>query len=191
MRSNKKRNNSKAHGIGKWTLVCVGLIILCGISAYIAISSTRLNKIGYRPKTSITLDDQLKSQIKADCQSVNDIDEIIRKCNDIVCSRLSFAYRNDIPNGKANCIGYALLSSSVLNYAFRLNSLPCKARPVYGKAYLWDIDLHPFMKSLVPDKYDSFFNDHDYVEIDCGDHYIYTDASLQDLTGIEYFRKSY
>lgn len=190
MTTAKNSNNSKAHRIRKWTLVCAGFIILCGIFAYLAISSIQLGKIGYRPKASITLDDQLKSQIKADCQSVNDINEIIRKCNDIVCARLSFAYRNDISNGKANCVGYALLSSSVLNYAFRLNSLPCKAKPVYGKAYLWRIDLHPIMKSFVPDKYDPFFNDHDYVEIDCGDHYIYTDVSLMDLTGIEYFRKS-
>lgn len=184
-----KTNKPTIFRIRKWILYCCGSIILSIGLLYLAISLVQLNKIGYRDSISNSIDSELKSMILDECQSMDDIDEIIRKCNDIVCSKLTFTYKNDLENGKANCVGYAHISSVTLNYAFKLNSLPYKAKPVYGKAYLLGMDLHPVMKSLVPDKYVSFFNDHDFVEIDCGDVLIYTDSSIQDLMSYEYLRK--
>lgn len=186
-----KSNKPKACKIWKWIMVCCGFIMLSVGLLYISISSVQLNRIGYRNKASIAIDGQLKTWIIDECQSMNDIDEIIRKCNDIVCRNLTFSYKNYLANGKANCVGYAQISAAALNYAFNLNSLPYKAQHVYGKAYLWGMDLHPIMKSLVPSKYVSFFNDHDFVEIDCGNILIYTDSSIQDLSGCEYLRRNY
>ena len=186
-----KSNKSKVFKTRKWIMACCGFMILSAGLLYVSISSVQLMRIGYRNKVSIAIDNQLKAWIIDECQSMNDIDEIIRKCNDIVCRKLTFTYKNDLANGKANCVGYAQMSAATLNYAFKLNSLPYKAKHVYGKAYLWGMDLHPIMKSLVPDKYTSFFNDHDFVEIDCGDIIIYTDSSIQDLSGCEYLRRNY
>ena len=107
-------------------------------------------------------------------------------CNKLVCKELRFAYRNDLNRGAANCVGYARFHAAVLNYAFGINKLSYKARPVYGKAYIRGVDLHPLLKSIVPKKYEPFLNNHDYTEIDMGDEMLYVDTSIQDLVGYKY-----
>ena len=36
---------------------------------------------------------------------------------------LSFTEKNDLDNGKANCVGYAVLCSRICNYAFQVNGM--------------------------------------------------------------------
>lgn len=124
------------------TIIFVGFCI-------IAIHSVRLEKIGYRSGEYSLTETQRKS-IELECAGITDIEILIDKCGKFVCNQLIFAYRNDFNNGQANCVGYAKFHVAVLNHAFKINDLPNRARPVYGKAHLWRIDLHPLFKSIVP-----------------------------------------
>ncbi len=155
---------------------------------YVVLSSVRLEKIGYRVN-DYNLSQTYKDIIKSECNGISETEKLIDRCNEIVCEQLKFTYRNDINNGEANCVGYAKPHAAALNYAFKMNNLPYKARPVYGKAFLWGKDLHPIFKAIVPKKYESFFNDHDYTEIDLGDEYLYVDTSIQDLLTYKYSAK--
>lgn len=171
-------------------LVFFGVILFaCVGSALVALHSMRLEKIGYRDGVYKLTEEQRKV-IESECQDIKDIEDLINKCNKLVCRQLSFAYRNSIDDGKANCIGYAMHHAAVLNHAFKINHLPYKARQVYGRAYLWGIDLHPFFKAIVPEKYEQFFSYHDYTEIEMGEEYLYVDTSIQDLLGYEYSKIS-
>lgn len=169
----------------RWAMVCLALA-LCGGLSYYALSSVRLRKLGYRHNPGCAIGDAALAGIETRCRYDGDAVDLILRCNDAVCAQLSFSYRNDVGHGKANCVGYAVLAAEALNRAFRRNSLPYHARPVYGKAYLWGIDLHPLMQAVFPSKYAPFFRDHDFVEIDLGDRYVYADASMQDVLGYGY-----
>ncbi|MCM1139547.1 MAG: hypothetical protein NC453_13330 [Muribaculum sp.] len=164
-------------------LLCLFLVVLI-----VALHSMRLEKIGYREGEYKLTDTQIKI-IKSECAGNTNIEDLIDKCGEIVCSQLTFKYRNDLNNGQANCVGYARFHSAVLNHAFKINHLPYKARPVYGKTFLWGMDLHPLFKSIIPKKFEPFFNNHDYTEIDLGEEYIYTDTSIEDLFSYRYSRK--
>lgn len=165
------------------SIVCL-VVGLC----YVVLSSVRLEKIGNR-NNDYYLSQTYKEIIKSECNGISEPDKLIERCNEIVCEQLKFTYRNDINNGAANCVGYAKLHAAALNYAFKTSKLPYKARPVYGKAYLWGVDLHPIFKSIVPKKNEPFFNDHDYTEIDLGNEYLYVDTSIQDLLSYKYYVK--
>ena len=101
---------------------------------------------------------------------------------------LSFDRKNMIPNGKANCVGYAQLTSAIINYAFQVKKLPYKAKPIVGKVYLFGIDLNNVAQQILPQKHRPFFKDHDFVEVDLGDKTAFIDSSLQDLTGLSFIQ---
>jgi hypothetical protein len=146
----------------------------------------QLEKIGNR-EGSVQLSEKHKEIITSECTGLRDVDKLVNICNRLVCRQLKFAYKNDLNHRDANCVGYAKFHATALNYAFMINQLPYKARPVYGKAHLCGIDLHPVLKSILPKKYEPFFNNHDYTEIDLGDEMLYVDTSIQDLLNYKYF----
>lgn len=164
------------------------LLCLCLGVLVVALHSMRLEKIGYREGEYKLTEAQIKI-IESECAEITNIEDLIDKCSDIVCEQLMFKYHNDLNNGQANCVGYAKFHSAVLNQAFKIIYQSYKARPVYGKAFLWGMNLHPLFKSIVPKKFEPFFNDHDYTEIDLGEEYIYTDTSIEDLLSYRYSKK--
>lgn len=105
-----------------------------------------------------------------------------------MCKRLSFTAKNDIPKGKANCVGYAQLTSAIINYAFQIKNLTYKAKPVVGKVYLLGIDLNNVAQKILPQRHRPFFKDHDFVEVDLGNKTVFIDSSLQDLTGLTFMQ---
>lgn len=159
----------------------LGLIVFLAITCIVFISQIRLEKERYRPTQEYTLTSVIKDRIRQ-ITSDNPI-EIIKASNDLCCEILSFSAKNDIPNGKANCVGYAQLSSAIINYAFKSNEMPYKARPVVGQVYCCGINLTALSQKILSAKHKPFFKDHDFVEVDLGNQIIYTDSSLQDLTG--------
>lgn len=99
-----------------------------------------------------------------------------------------FYCKNDIPKGKANCVGYAQLTSAIINYAFQIKNLTYKAKPVVGKVYLLGIDLNNVAQKILPQRHRPFFKNHDFVEVNAGSEVIYVDASLQDIIGIRFIK---
>lgn len=164
------------------SIVCV--ILFLAIACFVFISQLRLEKERYRTTQEYALTSDIKDRISL-IASNNPI-EVIKASNDLCCELLSFSAKNDIPNGKANCVGYAQLSSAIINYAFKLNDMPYKARPVVGQVYCCGINLTALSQKILPKKHKPFFRDHDFVEVDLGDKTIYIDSSLQDLTRLIY-----
>lgn len=164
------------------SFVCV--ILFLAIACVVFISQLRLEKERYRPTQEYALTSDIKDRI---CQITSDNPiEIIKASNDLCCELLSFSVKNDITNGKANCVGYAQLSSAIINYAFKLNDMSYKARPVVGQVYCFGINLTALSQKILPAKHRPFFKDHDFVEVDLGHNAIYVDCSLQDLIGLCY-----
>lgn len=98
------------------------------------------------------------------------------------CSLLSFSVRNDLSDGKANCIGYAQMCASIFNYACRSNGLNSKAKPVVGYVMLYGINLCDVLKWCMPTKrWENFVKDHDFVEFNIDGQVIYADASAYDI----------
>ena len=164
------------------SIVCV--ILFLAIVCVVFISQIQLEKERYRPTQEYALTSDIKDRI---CQITSDNPiEVIKASNDLCCELLSFSAKNDITNGKANCVGYAQLSSAIINYAFKLNDMPYKARPVVGQVYCVGINLTALSQKILPAKHRPFFKGHDFVEVDLGNKVIYTDSSLQDLTGFTF-----
>ena len=90
--------------------------------------------------------------------------------------------RNDISNGKANCVGYAQMCAGISNYAFRINGYNSSAKPVVGYVKLLGVNLCNILKLCMPTKrWENFVKDHDFVEYHIDGDIIYCDASTYDL----------
>lgn len=169
-----------------WAKLAISMVCIVALF-YIMLSMVRLEKIADRPLTGIVFPNEIKMDIQNHCKGLRDGKDIITECNDIICDYLHFNYKNDISKGMAHCIGYSQLTSEVYNYAFKMNGLPYKAKPVYGRANIMGWDVHPLAMSLVPKSWKSFFKDHDYVEVNLNERIVFTDTSFQDITGMAYF----
>ncbi len=155
----------------------VGMIIVWGTMPL------SLSKLGNRDSVSVTLSDNDKAIISARTKSQN-VQEIIVQVIVFTAEKLTFAVHNDIKNGKANCIGYAQLCAKACNYAFEINGMESKARPVVGSVLWFGINVCDIAYSLAPKKYKNFVKDHDFVEIDLRNcKTIYVDPCLYDLIG--------
>ena len=137
-----------------------------------------LKKLKNRPYTEVELPDSLKKDIEAiivphDC----DIN-IINDCLSLVATKLSFAQKNDIPNHKANCVGYARYAADVINYAFKVKHINDHAKPVVGHVISFGINLNKIAPLLVPKKYKNFVKNHDFVET----NNYYIDPTIYEFT---------
>lgn len=103
----------------------------------------------------------------------------IEKTDDL----LRFSQKNDIDNGKANCVGYAKLSTAIINHAFRTNNIDGHALPVVGYVMFCGVNLCDVAHTIVPQKYKSFVKDHDFVEVRTDGKVFYFDSCLEDIIG--------
>ena len=103
---------------------------------------------------SITSD--LKTSIERIYKYSDSAEKIIKDCSRLACKELSFTAKNNIQNIKANCVGYAQLTSAIINFAFQANKLPYKAKPIVGKVYLFGIDLNNVAQQISPQSTDPF-----------------------------------
>ena len=168
----------------KLTFLIVALIF--AILLVFSIESLSLKKTANRNIAENALSQDLKVRIKNETNCLYDEYNIIQYSCDLTGELLKFDRRNDIANGKANCIGYAQLTSAICNYVFKLHGLPYKARPVVGQVFCFGINLTALSQKILPVKYRPFFKDHDFVEINLGKKIYYVDSSLHDLTGFRY-----
>ena len=164
-------------------VLCIGCCLLLFI-----VSQIKFEKETDRNVVTYSLTSDLKERTREMCNDSDSPEKIIKECSGFACKELSFSAKNNIQCGKANCVGYAQLTSAIINYAFQVKKLPYKAKPVVGKVYLFGIDLNNVAQQILPQKYRPFFKDHDFVEIDLGDKTIYVDSSLQDLTGYKFYQ---
>lgn len=163
------------------------LLICLGIGLFL-ISQIKFNKDRDRFILNCTLTSDLKNQNAEISNNSDTPQDIIKKCSNLACETLSFSAKNDIQRGKANCVGYAQLTSTLINQAFQIRNLPYHAKPVVGKVYLFGIDLNNISQKILPLKHRPFFKNHDFVEVDLGNKTVFIDSSLQDLTGLTFMQ---
>ena len=146
----------------------------------------RLEKIADRPLNHSYFLTDCQKQDVCNYNSVFD-KSIISTVDDYVKNKLEFGYRNDIQNGKANCVGYSQLWVNTYNYITRNLKNSPTARPVVGIGYLciagYKINLNVFLMSIVPSKHKNFIKNHDFVELEFQEQKYYFSPSIEDVFG--------
>jgi hypothetical protein len=160
------------------------IIVLAGIMVWVIFtSSLSLVKTHNRPQTYMLTADVRNELLSVDI-AANDVDGVIEYSVKYTARKLSFAGKNDLSRGEANCVGYARFCASVANYLMRRNSIRGTAKPVVGTVFFWGSDLCKTVSSVMPNrKLKNFTKDHDFVEFDFGGDIVYVDPNIYDYTG--------
>lgn len=162
-------------------------LIILAITVWVCfIFNLSLRKDHNRDWGDYPLNKSTKDLVLARTSQCNNPDDIINECCKIAIDNLTFSKANDIPNGKANCIGYARFTSAILNYAFANKDIDYKAQPVVGTVYSFGLNLNMIAQYILPHKWRPFFKDHDFVEVRSKYSTIYIDTSLQDISGRQF-----
>lgn len=154
-----------------WLFICI-LLIFSGCDA------VELKKLHDRPYTEAELSESLKRDIEAMIVPHDSDISVINDCLSLVATELSFAQKNDIPNHKANCVGYAKYAADVINYAFKVKHINDHAKPVVGHVISFGINLNKVLPWFVSKKHKSFVKDHDFIET----NNYYIDPTIYDST---------
>ena len=114
--------------------------------------------------------------------SENSLNQLSTEEYDVILSENNFIFdkKNDVKNGKANCVGYAQLCSEICNYALLQNGHSNRVKPVVGYVTFYGINLCSILQIIVPKEYKNFVKDHDFVELKLENKVKYFDASLYD-----------
>ena len=157
------------------------MLVLATIAliVYMLFSSLSLVKTSNRTSTSYSLPKELREMIKKETKglSVNGmVDYSLRLTGEL----LSFSEKNDLLNGIANCVGYALVCSSICNYGLEANGLEGRCRPVAGYVKCCGLNLCNILRWIAPKKYKDFVKDHDFVEYKLRTTTLLFDPSLYD-----------
>lgn len=159
----------------KKVIVFVMLIVLfCFVS-----KGFGLVKTADRHNGRLAISKENIERINKECMGL-DPKGCVKYAMELTCELLSFSEKNDVANGKANCVGYAILCSNICNYALKVNNLSNRAKPVVGYVTFYGINMCNVLSTLAPHTYKNFVKDHDFVELDLGDRYLFFDASLYD-----------
>lgn len=158
-------------------LYCLSALIVLGI---LFAHGLRLVKTNDRPASGAALSAQIKSQIGRECKSLKP-EDCMKYSMRLTADLLSFTEKNDLDNGKANCVGYAILCSRISNYAFQVNGMAHRAKPVVGYVSLYGVNLCGLLQAIAPQRWKNFVKDHDFVELKLEDRTLFFDASLYDF----------
>lgn len=153
------------------TVMAVGLVVWCPLS---------LKKIGdrdggFRPDKELTAEirEETKGMTAEEIRSYG-----IRK----TARMLSFAEKNDLAEGEANCVGYAEMCAGICNNAFQTNGLQARAKPVVGYVMCGSVNMCSVLKGCMPTgRWKAFVKDHDFVEFNIDGETVFADACAYDL----------
>ena len=141
-----------------------------------------LKKIRERDYNPVIMSKEFKQKIAADTKGMKDM-EIVRYCNKKTQDILTFSTKSekfdDRKKTKMHCVGYARVFSTMCNYAFSVNGIKGRSKPVVGYVYLNGMNLNEY-SSLLPEKWKNFTKDHDFAEVKLSDGKttIYADPTL-------------
>jgi len=163
-------------------LLFVILALLLALYLFVSSATFSLVKTGDRSTVNYPLSKELKERIVNETHELNEID-IVNYSLNLTDELLAFNEKNSIKDGKANCVGYALLCASIANYGIKVNKLEGSCRPVVGYVTFGGMNLCNILKVIAPQKYKAFVKDHDFVEYDMKNKTIFFDPTLYDLLG--------
>ena len=135
-----------------------------------------------------TLTQEQKAEIKTETSNLTTDKELFDYAVKKAASMLQFSACNNIRNNSANCIGYAALSKSYLNYALQIHGKSNKTYHYVGIVSTCGINLNKILKFFLPIKHKSFVKDHDFIgmETDNG-AVLLASPTLYDLIGNQAF----
>ena len=169
--------------------------IICIFSAVIMLALTimlvtlTLIKTGDR-QSSYRLTESLSTQVSIETRDM-DIEQIIDYSLSFTARELRFAVLNDIPEGKANCVGYAQLCAAICNQAMVTNRISGQAKPVVGYLESNGINWCKVLRTIAPkDSYKNFVKNHDFVELNTPFKTYYFDPSIYDVLGNKCFTQT-
>ena len=160
-------------------IVTLLLLITSVICVYAeGLSLKKLRDRGYNP---VTLSKDFRQKISEDTKGLDERD-IVLYCNKKTQEKLTFSTKcekfDDSRKTKMHCVGYAQVLSTICNYAFSVNGMKGKAKPVVGLVYMCGMNLNAY-SGLLPEKWKNFTKDHDFVEVTLSDgKTMFVDASL-------------
>jgi hypothetical protein len=157
-------------------------VLLGVIVVLLTLCSFDLVKERVVKEDSYSLSYDLKKQIEAETMGMDEI-HILTYSVRLTASLLDFSEKNNIKNGKANCVGYAILCKAICNYAYQLNDYNIRVNHVRGYVSLMGMNLCKSARTISPTKYKNFVKDHDFIELSLGNCCYYIDPSLYDLIG--------
>ena len=158
--------------------------IISGFALVLLVAAFPLYLIKNVDRQSLyTLPEPLSVQVSDETKGM-DMEQIIDYSLSLTASKLRFAFQNDIPEGKANCIGYAQLCAAICNQALSANGIEGKACPVVGYIESKGINWCKVLKAIAPKtSYKNFVKDHDFVELTAGSRRYYFDPCIYDIIG--------
>ena len=166
----------------KWKATLAALIVI--IVTVLIVCSLRLSPTAERGET-YALPASVAEQVELETRGMN-AEQVVDYAIDFTTSQLRFATSNDIPRGRANCVGYAQLCAAVCNRGFISNGLCDRACPVVGDVRLWGARVCGALKALpFGGRWKAFVKDHDFVRWNrsvgtavcldaCTDDYLFT-----------------
>ena len=154
------------------------LVIIVAVS--ICIAMPQLEKQKYREYNPVALSSTLKQEREANTINLTAYD-IIKYSNKKTNELLRFSTKcepfDDRKVTKMHCVGFARVYSTICNYAFKVNHINGRAIPVVGIVKWNGINLNSFSKYL-PQKWNNFTKDHDFVEVNYDNYTFYVDPTL-------------
>ena len=158
------------------------LFVILAVLLFVGTASFSLVKTGDRSTVNYPLSKELKERIVNETHELSEID-IVNYSLKLTDELLDFNETNSIKDGKANCVGYALLCASIANYGIKVNKLEGSCKPVVGYVTFGGMNLCNILKVIAPQKYKAFVKDHDFVEYDRKNKTMFFDPTLYDLLG--------
>ena len=118
-----------------------------------------------------------------------DVAGISRDCAKATCKLLKFSFNQDVlfekKVSRAHCVTYARLCATLCNKFYKEHGIDAEAIPVVGYITINGINTSKVLTSIVPEKYEHNFVNHDVVEIRSkGKRVWYIDPSEREFTGI-------
>lgn len=170
----KKKNKNKNLPVFLLLLTASFMLFLL-LSMKLMRTSERI----YDNSLSLSLKEKVTEETKG-----MDMEQIIDYSLSLTASKLRFAVKNDIDNGKANCVGYARMCAAICNQALNVNDIEGSAKPVVGYIESNGINWCQVLKAIAPKtSYKNFVKDHDFVELTTGSKRYYFDPSIYDVLG--------
>ncbi len=158
----------------------LALLIVC-----LFFPSIKLRKTADRAYSDYQISPQLKKRIAKETSELPHDYSVIDYCLSLTAELLDFSEKNNIKQGKANCVGYTKLFTGICNYALKVNHCDGRAMPVVGYIQWCGINLCDAALVVAPEEYKSFVKDHDFVELEYDQKHVYIDPTIYDATGDE------
>lgn len=156
------------------------LVFFMGLLLWGYLCGFALVKTSDRKNNDYKLPTSIKENIKVKAP-FDDYKAAVAYSLKLTSQLLRFTKKNRVDEGQANCVGYAIVCSSICNYALEISDLPHRSKPVVGYVTFCGINLCPILQRIVPENYKSIVKDHDFVELNLDDTKLYFDASLYDF----------